>query len=105
MAEIIPFKGILYNPDKVDAGAVTAPPYDIVTPEFKDALYDRSPYNIVRIDFGKDKERDSEKENRYTRASKIFNEWLKKGILINDSKPLFYCYEATYNPPTSPFDK
>ncbi|MBI5049969.1 MAG: DUF1015 domain-containing protein [Nitrospirae bacterium] len=105
MAEIIPFKGILYNPKKVDAGDVTAPPYDIVTPEFKEALYDRSPYNIVRIDFGKDIDGGNEKENRYTRASKFFNEWLKKGILVNDSKPLFYCYEATYNPPTSPFDK
>ncbi|MEF9426543.1 MAG: DUF1015 domain-containing protein, partial [Candidatus Mariimomonas ferrooxydans] len=56
MAEVIPFKGVLYNPQKVGASSVMAPPYDIVTPEFKEVLYGRSPYNIIRIDFGRDKE-------------------------------------------------
>ncbi|MBI5195771.1 MAG: DUF1015 domain-containing protein [Nitrospirae bacterium] len=96
MAEVIPFKGVLYNTQKVDANIVMAPPYDIVTPEFKDALYGKSPYNIIRIDFGKDEDGDSENENRYTRAAKFFGGWLKKGILINDSEPAFYCYEITY---------
>ncbi len=96
MAEIIPFKGVLYNPDKVDAGAVTAPPYDIVTPEFKDVLYNRSPYNIIRIDFGKDNAGDNDKENRYTRASRWLNEWLGKETMVEDTTPAFYCYEASY---------
>jgi uncharacterized protein (DUF1015 family) len=96
MAEVIPFKGVLYNPQKVDLSSVMAPPYDIVTPEFKEVLYSRSPYNIIRIDFGKDNAGDNDKENRYTRASRWLNEWLKKGILIQDTTPAFYCYEATY---------
>jgi len=96
MAEVIPFNGVLYNPQKVDASAVTAPPYDIVTPEFKEALYSRSPYNIIRIDFGRDNAGDNEKENRYTRASKSLNEWLEQGILIRHREPSFYCYEASY---------
>ncbi len=96
MAEVIPFKGVLYNPQKVDASSVMAPPYDIVTPEFKEILYSRSPYNIIRIDSGKDNTGDNEKENRYIRASKSLNEWLKHGILIKDTEPSFYCYEATY---------
>jgi len=95
-AEIIPFKGVLYNPKRVDITSVTAPPYDIVTPELKEVFYSRSPYNIIRIDFGKDKDGDSEKENRYTRAEKSLNNWLKQGILITDSKTSFYCYEADY---------
>ncbi len=96
MAEIIPFKGILYNPEKVDTSAVTAPPYDIVTPEFKDVLYSRSPYNIVRIDFGKDNAGDNDKENRYTRASRWLDEWLEKETMVEDTTPAFYCYEASY---------
>jgi len=96
MAEVIPFKGILYNPQKVDATSVTAPPYDIVTPELKEILYRRSPYNIIRIDFGKDNAEDNEKENRYTRASRWLNEWIEQGILIRDSGASFYCYEAEY---------
>jgi len=97
MAEVIPFKGALYNPQKVDASSVMAPPYDIVTPEFKEILYSRSPYNIIRIDFGKDNEGDNEKENRYTRASKSLNEWLRQGVFIRDAGDSFYCYEATYS--------
>ena len=73
-----------------------APPYDIVTPEFKEILYKKSPYNIIRIDFGKDNAGDNEKENRYTRASNSLNEWLKQEILIKDTEPSFYCYEADY---------
>ncbi|MBI4825724.1 MAG: DUF1015 domain-containing protein [Nitrospirae bacterium] len=96
MAEIIPFKGVLYNPEKVDAGAVTAPPYDIVSPQAKDKLYEKSPHNIIRIDFGKDNEGDDENENRYSRASALLNDWLEKDILRQDSEPAFYCYEATY---------
>lgn len=96
MAEVIPFKGILYNPQKVVADETLAPPYDIITPEFKEALYKKNSYNIIRIDFGKDEDGDNENENRYTRASRFLSDWLEEGILINDSEPSFYCYEITY---------
>lgn len=96
MAEIIPFKGILYNPEKVDASEIMAPPYDIVTHDFKDKLYQKSPHNIIRIDFGKDRDGDNDHENRYTRASKCLTEWQEEGILTQDPDPLFYCYEMSY---------
>jgi len=96
MAEVIPFRGIFYNRALVDSSSIVAPPYDIVTPAFKEALYARSPYNIIRVDFGRDMSGDNERKNRYTRAKKLFNQWLKKGILINDTKPSFYCYAIDY---------
>jgi uncharacterized protein (DUF1015 family) len=96
MAEVIPFKGVLYNPEKVDANETMAPPYDIITPEFKEVLYKKSPYNIIRIDFGKDEDGDNVNENRYTRASKFLSDWLQEGILVNDPEPSFYCYEISY---------
>jgi uncharacterized protein (DUF1015 family) len=96
MAEIIPFKGILYNPKKVDASETMAPPYDIVTHDLKDALYQKSPYNVIRIDFGKDKDGDNDEENRYTRASKFLEEWQNEGIMKQDPADLFYCYEMCY---------
>lgn len=96
MANVIPFNGILYNPQKVHADDTTAPPYDIVTPESKDELYKKSPYNIVRIDFGKDEDGDNEEENRYTRASGFLSSWLDENILIHDRQPSFYCYEISY---------
>jgi uncharacterized protein (DUF1015 family) len=96
MAEVIPFKGISYNPQKVDASSAMAPPYDIVTPELKEELYRRSPHNVIRIDFGKDTDDDNEDENRYTRAAKYLSDWLEEGMLIKDGEPSFYCYEVSY---------
>jgi len=97
MADIIPFRGVLYNPEKVDPSHTMAPPYDIINPLMKEELYAKSEYNVVRIDFGKDMDEDDENNNRYTRASRYLNQWLREGILIQDDKPSFYCYEITYN--------
>ena len=96
MAVVIPFKGILFNPEKVDVSTTMAPPYDIVTHDLKNELYKKSSCNIIRIDFGKDKDGDNEDENRYTRASKFFSDWLAEGILFRDPEPSFYCYEIRY---------
>lgn len=97
MAEVIPFKGVLYNPRKVDASLVMSPPYDIVTPEIKDELYSRSPFNVIRVDFGKDSADDTDNQNRYTRASEYLNDWLKEDVLMIDRDRLFYCYEISYS--------
>ncbi|MDP2167406.1 MAG: DUF1015 domain-containing protein [Thermodesulfovibrionales bacterium] len=96
MAEVIPFRGIFYNKDVVTADEVVAPPYDIITPEMKDALYGKSPYNVVRIDFGKDMRDDDETSNRYTRAAGYMKEWLKEGVLMRSPNPCFYAYEMDY---------
>lgn len=96
MAEVIPFKGVLYNPERVNAALVMTPPYDIITPEHKEELYKKDPRNIIRIDFGKDDDDDNEHENRYTRAATFLSDWLKEGILISDPETSFYCYEIGY---------
>jgi len=96
MAEILPFKGILYNVSKVSIEAVLAPPYDIIAPEYKDVLYKRSPFNIVRIDFGKDMPGDNQTNNRYTRARKYLETWTSEGVLIQSKKPSFYVYTMSY---------
>lgn len=96
MAEVIPFRGILYNTDKVSGSSVVAPPYDIISPELKKNLYGRSQYNIVRIDFGAEQAEDNETENKYIRASHYLKEWLDDGILTKSLKPCFYAYEMDY---------
>ena len=96
MAEIVPFKGVLYNMSKVSGEDVIAPPYDIIAPEYKEKLYSKSPYNSVRIDFGKELEGDNDSHNKYTRASGYLNSWLKDGILHGSKAPAFYGYEIEY---------
>jgi uncharacterized protein (DUF1015 family) len=96
MAKIIPFRGILYNVFRVSMEDVLAPPYDIISPEYREALYMQSPYNIVRIDFGKEKQGDNEHENKYTRAREYLDTWIKEGVFIRSEKPSFYVYGMSY---------
>ena len=96
MAEIIPFRGLLYNPSRVSIQDVLAPPYDVITPEHRESLYRQSPHNIVRIDFGKEKPGDDETENRYRRAKRDLDDWIKDGVLTRSTEPSFYAYEITY---------
>jgi uncharacterized protein (DUF1015 family) len=96
MADIIPFKGILYDTTKVQIEDVLAPPYDIITPEYREALYMQSPYNIVRIDYGKEEPGDDETKNKYTRARAYLDAWMKEGVFLQNRKPSFYAYEMSY---------
>ena len=97
MALIKPFQGLFYNPDRVTGTHVVAPPYDIITPDYQNTLYEKSPYNIVRIDLGHDLSGDNNLVNKYTRASVYLKDWFKQGILIQDKKPAYYVYEITYS--------
>lgn len=99
MAEVVPFKGVLFNvpkTSKVSGEDLLAPPYDIITPEYKEELYRKSQYNIVRIDFGKELPGDDGTENKYTRAQKLLEAWLKDGVLITSQSACFYSYELSY---------
>ncbi len=96
MAEIIPFRGFLYDVSKVSMEDVLAPPYDIITPEGQESLYAKNPHNIVRIDFGKEEIGDNGIDNRYTRAKRCFDAWIKDGVLIRSPRPSFFAYEITY---------
>lgn len=99
MAEVVPFRGVLFNlPDASNAKGeeLLAPPYDIITPEYREVLCQKSPYNIVRIDFGKDLPGDDVTQNRYTRAKRFLDEWQRQGVLIRSDLPSFYSYEISY---------
>lgn len=93
MPEIIPFKGLTYNAAKVRAPAkVVAPPYDVISPEQQNELYDRSPYNIVRIDFSRD-------PNPYESVPPLFQEWQREGVLVAEERPAIYYLSQQYELP------
>ena len=81
MVEIRPLNAIVYNQEVVDINKVIAPPYDVITSDYCDRLYERDPYNIVRLILTKG-------ENRYSDAKKTYDEWLKEGVLIRTKKPV-----------------
>lgn len=91
MAKIVPFRGIVYNPERVENLAnVATPPYDVITPLEQLAFYERHPWNIIRLILGKTSEKDTSQDNRYTRSADFFNAWMSEGILIQDVSPAFY---------------
>jgi len=91
MAEITPFKGILYNSSKItNLANVVAPPFDIISKQEQHRFHETHPQNIIRLTLGRETENDTEKNSRYTRAADCFNQWLSEGILLQDKTPAFY---------------
>ncbi len=98
MADIIPFKGTLYNPQNIkDLTRVVAPPYDVISPGEQERFYNVSPYNIIRILLAKEEPGDNEKKNRYIRAARSLRDWQRSGILKKDEEDSIYIYEQQFS--------
>ena len=97
MCDIRPFRGLRYNPDRVDnlSKAIT-PPYDVISLEDRARYYEESPYNLIRLEYGKDKPGDSSKDNRYTRAADTLRQWIEEGVLVQEARPAFYVMEHSF---------
>ncbi|MHB0946081.1 MAG: DUF1015 domain-containing protein, partial [Sedimentisphaerales bacterium] len=96
--EIKAFKAYRFNSATAgDAGKCIAPPYDVINDLQQEELYQQSPYNIVRIDKGKIKTSDNETQNQYTRAAEYLADWLKNGILTQESKDSLYAYVQNFD--------
>lgn len=84
MVDVKPLNAIVYNQNKVDIKDVIAPPYDVITNEEQQRLYERSKYNIVRLIL-------SSAKDRYEDAKESFESWQKDEVLIKTAKPsIFY---------------
>jgi uncharacterized protein (DUF1015 family) len=99
MAVILPFRGISFNPQKIDnLSKVVAPPYDVISQQEQDALYQRHPWNVVRLILNKETPKDNSQDNRYTRSAALYSGWQKEGILVRAPKPQFYFLQEEFNP-------
>jgi len=97
MLEIRPFRGIIYNKEKIgDLAKLVTPPYDVISSMDQELYYNAHPYNIIRIILGKDYPGDNEQENRCIRAKGFLEEWLSKDILKKEKKRAIYTYEKEY---------
>lgn len=90
MAMIFPFRGLTYDPGKIgDFSSVVAPPYDVISPEHQADLYERSPRNVVRIDFSHD-------TDPYATVPQRFREWQEDGTLVREDAPGIYYLSQEY---------
>lgn len=97
MPEIKAFRGWRYNPAKnPDFSKVFAPPYDIISPRQQAKLYEENPYNVIRLELGKDEPGDSHTSNKYTRAADFLKDWKNHSVLVREGKPALYVYVQDY---------
>ncbi len=99
MANILPFRALRYDLQRVSAAQVVTQPYDKITPAMQDRYYAASPYNLVRIILGR-REPDNANENVYTRAAAYGRDWRSEGILRQDISPSIYTYSQTFSAPS-----
>ena len=99
MAEIQPFRGVLYNTQRVKPDEVLTQPYDKITPEMRERYLRLSPYNLIRIELGKEEAGDSEANNKYTRARDLYQAWFRDGVLRRTARPALYYLEQMFGPP------
>ena len=97
MVEVNPFQGIIYSKEKIKKlDDVMSPPYDIISPKMQDELYQKSPFNFVRLILGKQNPDDDDNNNRYTRAKETFDKWIDESIFISSDKPAIFPYKIEY---------
>lgn len=95
--QIKPFRGVLYNKEKIkDLSKVMAPPYDVISPAEQEFYYEIHSYNVIRLILGKEYPEDNISNNKYLRAGKYFREWLSRGILKKKKNEDIYIYEEEY---------
>ena len=88
MVMVVPFCGVRYNADKVGVlDSVFAPPYDVISPQEQNELYEKNPYNVIRLILSKD-----EGDKKYIEAAGTFRRWIYEGVLIQDREPCIYPY-------------
>lgn len=87
MARFRPFRGIRFCADAVGGkqafGRIVAPPYDVISPAARDALFRSSPYNVTRLILNPE---------GHDAAASQFRDWLARGVLRRENAPAFYLY-------------
>jgi len=93
VAEILPFRGVLYDPARAGPlDGLIAPPYDVISPDERSALAAKSPHNFVRLILP-----EGEGDEKYGRATNLLAEWQREGVLHRDEKPALYRYHQRFS--------
>jgi len=105
MAEVRPLRALRYAPERVDLAQVITPPYDVINPQGQARYYERSPYNSIRLELGKEDVGDNTLNTVYTRAAATLAEWRLQGILQQDETASYYLYQQKFAHNGQPFTR
>jgi uncharacterized protein (DUF1015 family) len=106
MAEIAPFRGILYTPKAGAPDKLLAPPYDVISPAEREKLAALDPHNCVQLILpqlgpsgaagGAERSETIDGDAKYDHAAQLLNQWLDAGVLARDEQPALYRYHQTF---------
>ncbi len=92
MADLRPFRALRYRLHSGEpVGRVLAPPYDVISPQQQAALYELSPYNVIRLEHPRETG-----EARYRAAAETLARWRREGVLVPEERPALYLYEQEF---------
>src|SRR5436190_2296315 len=86
MAEVKPFRAVRYGDAAGPLEALVAPPYDVISPEQREELEARSPYNVVHLTLPDDE----------AEAGRLWRDWRRDEILIPEDEPSAYWLSQDY---------
>ena len=101
MAVVIPFRGVRYNPEKIDRlEDVITPPYDVISRSAGEAMQKKNPYSMINLDLRNTSHDEPDDDGRYDRARKLFAAWQDEQVLLRDATPSIYLYYIDYTHPS-----
>jgi len=96
VAQIAPFRGVRYNPDKITfISRVVAPPYDVIDPDLDAALRERDVHNVVRLTLARTPPEGRPQED-YEHAASLLRHWMRRNVLVRDDEPALYVVEQVF---------
>ncbi len=101
MAIVAPFRGVRYNPEKIEQiEEVLTPPYDVINEEEGASFLKKNPYSMIQLDLRNTGQKATADSGRYSEARARFDSWQEEQILIRDQQPAIYLYYTEYLHPS-----
>jgi uncharacterized protein (DUF1015 family) len=88
MTDVRPFRALRYDPERVELSDVIVPPYDVISPEEREAYWERDPHCAVRLILTRDAR--AERDADYRDVARLLAEWRADGVLVQDDAPAIY---------------
>jgi uncharacterized protein (DUF1015 family) len=86
MAEVKPFRAVRYGDAAGPLETLVAPPYDVISPDEREELMARSPFNVVHLTLPDDA----------AEAGRLWRDWRRDEILVESDEPSVYWLSQDY---------
>jgi len=97
MTDVRPFRALRYDPERVDLARVIVPPYDVISPEEREAYWEGDPHCAIRLILTRDAQ--AERDADYRDVARLLAEWRAAGVLVQDETPAIYGLRQRFTAP------